>query len=312
VALVPPAVWGYAAYNGTYRDLKKRVNLFVRAGGRFVIVGDSISRQFAKTLECTLAHKLGLGDDAERAVVFCPSHGLQLERTRRCIDAARVEDVIVINFGLHVHPQKDSSFRTMSPDGRRCTWQVFFEEMLQHYLALIKAKTASGSIDASRVFYRTTPPRFVSRGGADWDSGKMACGATAPRPEATFDDYGGHYKAQPLQNHLLLSGLDHSSVQLFDVTPVTLSRSDTAFDCSHLCLPGVMDTWASMLLNRALLLPSLSTPSLLDPSLWERQEPAFDDGLALGKEMFSVVVGPKQGSHATLKAVTAGPGVAPR
>jgi hypothetical protein len=99
----------YAAYNGTYRDLKKRVNPFVRAGGRFVIVGDSIARQFAKTLECTLAHKLGLGDDAERAVVFCWSNGLQLDEARRCINSARVEDVIVINFGLHVHPQKHSS-----------------------------------------------------------------------------------------------------------------------------------------------------------------------------------------------------------
>jgi hypothetical protein len=51
---------------------------------------------------------------------------------------------------------------------------------------------------------------------------------------------------------MLLAALDATPWQLLDVAPLTLARADAVFDCTHLCLPGPMEAWSSLLLNRVI------------------------------------------------------------
>ena len=106
-------------------ELEIRLRAFLDEGSRFHVIGDSMSRQFAKSLECTLRHKLGVDDDAP-VVVYRPTN--RLKRLRHHLRAVRKRDVVVLNIGLHVDPAKGKGFRHGDPPH----WLRLYALALQH------------------------------------------------------------------------------------------------------------------------------------------------------------------------------------
>jgi hypothetical protein len=227
-------------------SLRESVDAFVRSGARFVVVGDSLSRQFAKTLECSLSHKLELDLTKIPAVVFLEiDTDVSEGRFSKVLNRASVttNDVVVVNVGHHIDPSKSASLRAGTPPH----WQAKVQAAWRGIFATL----AATKLDPLKVFVRTTTVRFNRRdAGGDWEGGAIVCGGSAPDDNATWASFGGKYPSQPKQNELVLKALDHTSYQLFDVAPLALARADTTFDCSHHCLPGDMDIWVSLLLAR--------------------------------------------------------------
>jgi len=52
----------HPALNISLDDIKARVRSFKNTGGHIRLIGDSLSRQFFKTLACMLSHKLRITD----------------------------------------------------------------------------------------------------------------------------------------------------------------------------------------------------------------------------------------------------------
>jgi hypothetical protein len=236
-------------------EFEVRFRAFLDEGSRFHVIGDSVSRQFAKSLECMIRHKLDVDNKAAVVVyqLLDSMWGSEPKKLRRYLSAVRKRDVVVLNAGLHVDPAKGKGFRHGDPP----RWLSLYALAVQHLFEAL----AEFALDASRVFVRTTTVRFVSRdAGGDWDGGEpVVCGGTAPDPRAAWSSFGGWYPSQPRQNQMLLTALDATPWQLLDVAPLTLSRAGAVFDCTHLCLPGPMEVWSSLLLNRVVgeaLLPA--------------------------------------------------------
>jgi len=224
-------------------ELVGAVAAFVRSGHKFFIIGDSLSRQFARTMQCSLEFKLGV---TKQAVVWIGLHYLtnQSDLVIRLLTRNNVtsKDVVVVNIGHHIDPGNSEYLRAGVPPHWETTTQVAWRAIFHAF--------AWANLDPRRVFVRTTVPRFVRRdGGGDWDGGRVICGAKSPEPNARWSAFGGQYLSQPKQNEIHLNELNRTPWQLLDVAPLTLARADATFDCLHMCLPGVMDTWVSLLLN---------------------------------------------------------------
>lgn len=227
----PAAADMYQEWAGSRAELIHGLERVLGANGRIIVFGDSLSRQFTKTLSCTLTHKLGMENRTK--YVKWGMGGKLGHRIGR-------SDVLVLNFGHWLQHGQHANL-TAQHDALRSGWKSAFQSLIEQ------------KVDANRVFVRTSQTRFVLAGSpGEWNTKSgMLCGGTAPNLSAAWSDFttvGQH--VQPAENIALLEILRASPYQLFDIAPITLSRSDTTFDCSHDCLPGVQDTWASILFQR--------------------------------------------------------------
>jgi hypothetical protein len=230
----PTQVWEssnvhYKPWNGTITELR----IFLRSlRGKIYIVGDSLSRQFAHSLSCTLEHKLNI----KGFVTYKP---MALPTTRQVVQIVsnlRDHDIIVVNFGRHIDPSK--------PMGNM--WEIYFNKTTDTWLSTLKKR----NIRANNVYFRTTDTRFVQVNGDDWNSGRMMfCGKNSSDNFASQQEFKGISRRQNqiLFDKLLLA---HVPYKILDVYPVSISRSDATYDCSHYCLPGPIDTWSSIFLNK--------------------------------------------------------------
>ena len=240
----------YLTYGGSRSDLMSELVDFTERR-RFFIFGDSLSRQLAQSLRCTLDHKLGA--KATGLVEYCPvtksSHREVDSCMQRLYAAAGQDNVVVVNYGHHIDPAKSEALRNPESPG---FWERQFKDATHLWLRAFEGCVNQKKCKPENVFFRTTVVRFFQRGNGDWDTNhtSKACGATGPNATAQWRDLGGLYPAQPRQNELLLDELKTSPFQVLDVAPVHLARADATFDCTHVCLPGPVDTWVAMLFHR--------------------------------------------------------------
>jgi len=213
----------YEGWSGPRADLINWLELILGSDGRVVVLGDSLSRQFSQTLTCTFQYKLQMMG----RVLYVPwNHGGKIPYV------PKPSDVLVLNFGhwldhggdkLHVIQKKQ--------------WAIAFKDL------------ANKQVAPNRVFVRTTQVRFMREDSpGEWNTTQgIWCGGTAPNASAAWTDFT---TPLPEQNLVLLELIDASPYVVFDVSPITLARADQTFDCSHNCLPGVQDTWASLLFQQ--------------------------------------------------------------
>ena len=237
----------HPALNVSLNDLKARVKSFQSTGGRIHLIGDSLSRQFFKTLACMLSHKLQVTD----LVRF---HWASLNPAS-AIAYVGPQDFVVINFGHHIDPSKSDYMRAVDKSGVP-NWETKYSEALKRLFGVLSEATRKQQIvDHSRIIFRTSDVRHHRANESDWDGGSVSCGSPDEPSQdfsgvlnASWGDYGGRYPALPRQNEILLQALDSTDYALLDTSPLTLSRRDASFDCSHFCLPGPMDTMSALLI----------------------------------------------------------------
>jgi len=237
----------YREWSGPPAALINGLQQVLGAHGRVIVYGDSLSRQFAKTLECTFAHKLNI---TGRVVFRNWNSGGPLGHD------TRQSDFIVLNFGHHLDHGAGDVTHIREKQG----WTSAF--------ANLDKKIEEKEVIADRVFVRTTQVRFLRRNSpGDWNTtAGMLCGEVAPDSSAAWSQYGGQSGSLPAQNLVLLKLLDSTPYQLLDVSPISLARADLTFDCSHDCLPGVQDTWASVLVQRMISTVAAAPPALQTPA----------------------------------------------
>ena len=231
----------YREWSGPPAALRNGLQQVLGAHGRVIVYGDSLSRQFAKTLECTFAHKLNI---TGRVVYRTWHFGGPLGND------TRQSDFIVLNFGQR------GQYNTTR---EKQLWTSAFADL--------EKKIEEKEVIADRVFVGTTQVRFLRRDSpGDWNTtAGMLCGGIAPDPSAAWSQYGGQQggmATMPAQNLALLKLLDSTPYQLLDVAPISLARADLTFDCTHDCLPGMQDTWASVLVQRMISTVVAAPPAL--------------------------------------------------
>ncbi|KAH8068436.1 hypothetical protein JL720_12208 [Aureococcus anophagefferens] len=134
---------GSAATEHLYREWSDPRAALVRGSsvlgtdGRVVVLGDSLSRQFAKTLECTLEYKLNM---THRVVHRDWGTGGKIGFL------PRPSDVLVLNFGHWLdHGEGDPTHAT-----QKSRWALAFEDLEEKKVAV------------DRVFVRTTQDTWAS------------------------------------------------------------------------------------------------------------------------------------------------------
>jgi hypothetical protein len=272
----------YAPYQGSTQALQNLVNNRFK---RFVLIGDSVTRELFYSLSCLLKHKLGLKGKDKRTrvwgsgdmwttdlVSYIPIEGKCGPSGRTCSFAERFNeivngaadglppqlpyvanpetDVVVVNIGHHFSPEI-TDFKT----GKK-QWPPEYKDALDTLVAYL-SKLFKGHED--QVFFRTTESKFYRVGEYDTHPGRMACekgvqDLTSPTQNATWTDFQPISRTQPLQNEMLFKALENTKFSLLDTAPMTLSREDTTCDCLHLCMPGPIEAWNQLLFQRLLLL----------------------------------------------------------
>jgi hypothetical protein len=235
-----PYVWeshdeAYAVFppgNGT-SELRQALE-----GSRIIIVGDSLSRQWAQALECELEHVYGYETVDVR---YCKAQdfpaGAALDR---CLGDATSRDYVVFNFGHHQDPGKP---------GVSARWRQVYKALMVR--ALRELKTRLGHLPESHVMFRTTSVRYFLARKGDWNSNSSQAGGLEASMDAKWDHYGGNNPVQPIQNLLGISMVGaNSNFSILDVSPLTLARADSTFDGSHFCMPGPIEEWTRMLFYR--------------------------------------------------------------
>jgi hypothetical protein len=240
-----PYVWeshdeAYAVFppgNGT-SELRQALK-----GRRIIIVGDSLSRQWAQSLKCELKHVYGY-DTVD--VQYCKAHdmrefaGGKLKECLRRAKRATLRDYVVFNFGHHQDPGKPKI-------GPR--WRQAYKALMLRVLPDLK--TWLGHLPPSHVIFRTTSVRHFLAGKGDWNSTLAQAGGLEASMDAKWDHYGGQYISQPIQNLLGISMVGaNSNFSIMDVSPLTLARADSTFDGTHFCMPGPIEEWTRMLFYR--------------------------------------------------------------
>ncbi|KAJ3042439.1 hypothetical protein HK097_002029 [Rhizophlyctis rosea] len=163
-------------------------------------------------------------------------------------------DHLIVNTGLWMDP---SSLKLPHSD-----FLQSYERVVRSSASLISQSLSTKSEgQKKKVWYRTTPFRHF-RGG-EYDTGGK-CSATSPRFDVnSITTYYGSY-AETLQNLILKDVLgkwkegkegEEGGVEfeLFDIAETARAREDahrSGRDCSHYCLPGVVDVWVDVWLRR--------------------------------------------------------------
>jgi hypothetical protein len=207
---------------------------------RIMIVGDSLSRQWAQVLKCELEHAYGY-DTVD--VQYCKVHDMRDfvgRALKECLRRAASWDYVVVNFGHHQDPGKPLI-------GAR--WRQVYKALMLHVLRDFKTRLAH--LPPSHAIFRTTSVRHFSAGKGDWNSTLAQSGGPEASMDAKWDHYGGNYSSQPIQNLLGISMVgSNSNFSIMDVSPLTLARADSTFDGSHFCMPGPLEEWTRMLFYR--------------------------------------------------------------
>ena len=151
----------HPALNVSLNDLKARVKSFQSTGGRIHLIGDSLSRQFFKTLACMLSHKLQVTD----LVRF---HWASLNPAS-AIAYVGPQDFVVINFGHHIDPSKSDYMRAVDKSGVP-NWETKYSEALKRLFGVLSEATRKQQIvDHSRIIFRTSDVRHHRANESDWD-----------------------------------------------------------------------------------------------------------------------------------------------
>lgn len=134
-------------------------------------------------------------------------------------------DVVVVNRGIHYSPIND---------------------------VMRDLKEFFGTIDYSRqkLFYRTSVA-----GHPNCDQILTPFLEDQPQPPLTKKELGWHWDRMDYQNDVVLGYLstNHPSVSIIDIVHETKLRGDLHIgggDCLHYCLPGPMDHWNRVFMNK--------------------------------------------------------------
>ena len=223
-----------SSYASTLEGLLSNRKLF--------LVGDSLTRQWARTIHCELVHVLNKTvAQANAQVQYVQVHDLRTSipsgKFRKLLKPSKL-DFVVWNTGHHVGPGKVNN------------WTEAYEENMAvaHKRG---GKATFGAVPDSHIFFRTTTIRHFLKGRGDWNTNTSEAGGAAPDMDARWSAYGGSSPAQPLQNQIALHFLQREGrFGLLDISPMMLARADASFDGSHICLPGPMTHWSRMLYYR--------------------------------------------------------------
>jgi hypothetical protein len=232
---------------------------------KFYLMGDSLTRQWAKSLECEMIHYFGLSarDTAEQVTFlwanFGPSNSLHLtsayNETLGKIDhlpkpkGVRLDDIfantsgneyVIWNVGHHMGPTK-----------LKAEWKHKYAETISQALNL-----TFGRVPTSQTFFRTTTPRHF-KPSADYMSKDAKRGSDKHSNEAKWEDFGGLSRSQPMQNIMALEIFANQSGRarvpgIMDIAPMSLARADATFDGAHFCMPGFFEWWTRVLLFKVL------------------------------------------------------------
>ena len=162
----------YREWSGPRAELVRGLERVLGVDGRVIIMGDSLSRQFAKTLDCMFQYKLNMS----HRVVY-RSWFLGGRVVYGTFHAPRPLDVLVLNFGHHLdHGAGDQTHTKLMSQ-----WALTFKDLARNKVA------------ADRVFVRTTQVRFVHRTSpGEWNTtGGMICGGPAPNVATSADSHCG-------------------------------------------------------------------------------------------------------------------------
>lgn len=216
------------------------------------LIGDSLTRQWSKVMQCELEHVLGLSPQEAASKVRWTRCNSDLRRQKSQIKKflrdATANDVVVFNFGHHVGMNAGED------------WKAKYADIIEY------SRTFDfGPMPRSNVFFRTTSVRHFLAGYGDWNT-DFTAGNTAPDMQAEWQTYGGNQPELPDQNLIALSTLlsdrggndgpdgngdeGNGSFQILDTSPMMLARGDATYDGSHFCLPGPTEFWSRMLYLR--------------------------------------------------------------
>eukprot|EP01087_Luapelamoeba_hula_P021202 TRINITY_DN7367_c0_g1_i2.p1 TRINITY_DN7367_c0_g1~~TRINITY_DN7367_c0_g1_i2.p1 ORF type:complete len:316 (-),score=48.87 TRINITY_DN7367_c0_g1_i2:6-953(-) len=202
----------------------------------------------------------------------------------------RMSDIIVLNIGLWLEPAAypHDNWADLYETALRLMFRYLAHLKRLNRLQLQRDRNDDGMNVAStsndrwrkmHLVFRTTPARHFI--GGDWSSGGY-CRDTMPQSNVTYESfYGGqpmrilnqiakrvmsepefgkdidmdNTQQQQQHQHQHQQQQQPKLVRLFDVVPATMPRSDahvdqTGLDCSHYCMPGVIDdVWVDMFLR---------------------------------------------------------------
>lgn len=257
--------WVWESSSEPYRVMDRRdveryrariQQLFAAPSTRVFLVGDSLTRQWQHAMKCELEHVVGMERVAERIVYLQMHTGFERRVKKRFGipfwfspnpfgDDTTEDDYVVFNFGHHTGHKLGND------------WPQKYVEILQHAFAI-----DYGNIPDEHIFFRTTTVRHFLANQGDWNTEHSQAGGIAPDATAQWNWYGGNKPEQPQQNQIALDVIlgrrrtpltrrrKQHHFQILDTSPMTLSRADSSFDGSHLCLPGPMEFWSRMLFHR--------------------------------------------------------------
>ena len=253
----------YLLYNGTRANLRSCLG-----GVTIYLVGDSLTRQQTKALECLL-NELVNGNVVLK-YFRCP-YLLDYEYDRRTGGPTNTEtnqlckpleralssnspDLMLLNVGHWTDKAKLG-----------LEWKEIFDVILRKTVA--RLETIFDTRPQPRIFFRMTASRFFREG--DWNTSPEGwCGcqgpdknrcrpdaiAQQPNPLAKYSDYNPLSLVLPAMNEIAKTIIQFSAVSLkieiLYTSEMSLAREDASYDCSHFCLPGVPDLWNLMLLER--------------------------------------------------------------
>ena len=152
-----------------------RVRAVLESIGTIYLVGDSLTRQWHKVMQCELIHVLGFSEeDAEQKVIFMQRMGRErMDSIHNSIKSAVTrDDIVVINIGHHVGSKLGKD------------WRPKYATLLKQLMEF------DYGIPRTNIFFRTTSVRHYLSGEGDW-YGKFKAGNTEPDMHAKWSTYGG-------------------------------------------------------------------------------------------------------------------------
>lgn len=216
---------------------KERINKLLN-NRRIYFIGDSITRQWYKTMFCELVHVLGMSvAQVQYKLVYMEIpeldsdlRGFPFTQASETFRQASKYDFVVFNIGHHYGANFGKN------------WPQKYEQALERLLTI-----NFGPIPDEHIFFRTTSIKHFLSGLGDYHTETFKVGKTEPNMNAKWETYGE--QELPHQNLIafdIIMNQKHRGIQILDTSPMTLARSDASYDGVHLCTPGPMEYWSRM------------------------------------------------------------------
>ena len=234
-----PDLYGILDYS--ILDDAQIINKVLRRSKIFML-GDSVMRQWHQSMFCEI--KFFLQDNqAHEKVKFFSYYRAPLEWANVTIqldsflEHVTAKDYVVFNIGHHFTPYQNMNEY----------WRDAYARNLKAWIRRFHSLVQERGMDPRRIIFRTTNSRAFHAKKGDYYTPTAIIGGTEPNALAQWKEYGGYFQGQPHQNLMAMETVLKEGFSVLDISPMTLSRADATYDGTHLCLPGLHESWSEML-----------------------------------------------------------------